>query len=94
MLGGGGCGVFFHEMDSLTYVHTEQAKTASEDHAWLMLARKARKVCQNKPGILKYRLNESNMHGELIYECGINNSCRQVLRGILSPNLLYNNTII
>ena len=94
MLGGGGCGVCFHEMDSLTYVHTEQAKTACEDHAWLMLARKARKVCQDKPGILKYRLDESNMHGELVYECAMNNSCRQFLRDILSPNLLYNNTII
>jgi hypothetical protein len=94
MLGGGGCGVCFHEMDSLTYVHTQQAKTASEDHAWLMLACKARKVCQNKPGILKYRLNESNMHGELVYECGINKSCRQVLRDILSPTLLCNGTVI
>ena len=94
MLEGGGCGVCFHEMDSLTYVHTEQAKTACEDHAWLMLANKARKVCQNKPGILKYRLEEPKMCGELVYECGLNNSCRQILRDIVSPNLLYNNTII
>ena len=93
MVNGGGCGVCFHEMDSLTYVHTEQAKTACEDHAWLMLPRKARQVCHNKPGIIKYRL-ESNMCGELVYECGLNNSCRQILRNILSPTLLYNNTII
>jgi hypothetical protein len=94
MLNGGGCGVCFHQMDSLTYVHTQQAKTATEDHAWLMLARKARKVCQDKPGILKYQLDESTMHGELVYECGLNNSCRQVLRDILSPILLCNGTVI
>ena len=94
MSNGGGCGVCFHEMDSLTYVHTQQAKTTCEDHAWLMLARKARKVCQDKPGILKYQLNESNMHGELVYECGLNNSCRQVLRDILSPTLLCKGTAI
>ena len=91
--GGGGCGVCFHEMDSLTYVHTEQAKTACEDNVWLMLPRKARQVCHNTPGILKYRM-EPNMCGELVYECGLNNSCRQFLRNILSPTLLYNNTII
>jgi hypothetical protein len=84
----GGCGVYFHEMDSLTYIHTEQAKSATEDRAWLTLHRKARVVCQDKPSILKYELNESNMHGELIYQCRINNSCKQVKRDILSPVLL------
>jgi hypothetical protein len=34
------------------------------------------------------------MHGELVYECGLNNSCRQVLRNILSPTLLCNGTVI
>jgi hypothetical protein len=94
LLQGGGCGVCFHEMDSLTYVHMEQARTACEDHTWLILSNKARKLCHNKPDILKYRLEESNMRGELVYECGLNNSCRQILRNILSPTLLYNNTII
>jgi hypothetical protein len=91
--GGGGCGVCFHEMDTLTYVHTEQAKTACEDHAWLMLPLKARKVC-DKPGILKYRFEEFGMRGELVYECGLNNSCRKFLRDVLSPTLLYNGTVI
>ena len=91
---GGGCGVCFHEMDSLTYVHTEQAKSACEDNAWVTLVHKARKVCDDKPGILKYKLNESNMHGELVYECRVNNNCKQVLHDILSPALLYDNTII
>ena len=52
----GGCGVYFHEMDSLMYIHMEQAKSATEDCAWLTLHRKARVVCQGKPGILKYEL--------------------------------------
>ena len=52
----GGCGVCFHELDSLTYAHQEIAKTASEDNVWLCLRRKAMKVCE-WPGILKYRLN-------------------------------------
>jgi hypothetical protein len=72
----------------------KQSRSICEDHAWLMLPRKARKLCQNKPGILKYRLEEHNMHGELIYECGLNNSCRQILRDILSPTLMYKNTVI
>jgi hypothetical protein len=92
--GGGGCGVCFHEMDLLTYAHMEQARTVCEDHVWLSLSNKARRPCHDKPGILKYRLEEGNMRGKLIYECALNNSCRQILRNILSPTLLYNNTVI
>ena len=77
------CGVRFHEMDSLTYIHTEQEKTSFDDHAWMTMRRRAPDIC-GKQGILKYRLNDG-LIGELLYECNINNTCRKIVHDTYVP---------
>ena len=91
----GGCGVCFHELDTLTYARTEIARNESVrnesvDSAWCSLPKTARQICEKK-GILKYRLFENfNFHGELVYECRRNNSCKKTNRDIMTPVIIHN----
>lgn len=82
------CGVCFHEVDSLTYIHVNLADDETEDVAWLQLPRKAKHVC-GLPGILKYRLNKNERGGELLYACRRSNACDEVEKDILLP-AIYN----
>lgn len=85
----GGCSGCFHELDTLTYVCTELARNGTVDNVWCCLKKRAMKVCE-QPGILKYRLYDNFMTGELLYECRQNNSCRKVKRDIFIPAIIHN----
>jgi hypothetical protein len=89
----GGCGVCFHELDSLTYVCTEISRSETVDSVWCCLSKSAKIVCGMK-GVLKYRLCENFMIGELLYECRQNNSCRQVKRDVFIPSIFHNDVEI
>jgi hypothetical protein len=65
---GGGCGVCFHEKDSLTFMHT-----------WIVNKQKQLtiyppKICHHR-GVIKYMFNEFSMDGQLVYRCRIADDC-------------------
>jgi hypothetical protein len=64
----GGCGVYFHEYDSLTFMHTNIVQDEVEDNVWVYFRNVAPQICGTK-GVLKYVLDEKSMKGQLIYRC-------------------------
>ena len=52
--GESGCGTYFHELDSLTYMHTEMLIYNLEDSMYAYLPRNVRKLKCGHCGILKY----------------------------------------
>lgn len=73
----------------LTYACTEITRNESVDSAWCSLPKTAREICEKK-GILKYRLFENfNFHGELVYECRRNNSCKKIKHDIMTPLIIH-----
>ena len=65
---GGGCGVCFHEMDSLTFMHT-----------WIVNKKKPLtlyppRICHLR-GVIKYIFNEISMQGQLFYKCRAASDC-------------------
>ena len=64
----GGCGVCFHENDSLTFMHTAIAKEK------MTLTLYAPDICHHR-GVIKYIFNEFSMQGELLYMCRVKNDC-------------------
>ena len=63
--GESGCGTYFHELDSLTYMHTEMLKYDLEDNAFAYLPKNVCKLKCGHYGILKY----SNKYNEVLYVC-------------------------
>jgi hypothetical protein len=64
----GGCGVLFHEKDSLTFMHT-----------WIRNKQKPLslyppRICHQK-ACIKYIFNEVSMRGQLLYRCRVDGNC-------------------
>ena len=83
----GGCSVCLHELDSFTYMHTEICLEETEDFSWVCLRKDASEICGLR-GILKYRLNENLMNGEMVYECRKDSKCKIFKCNIMTPAIL------
>ena len=88
----GGCGA---SRDGLSNVHAcRNCQSSSRRSRVVIFASQGYGSLWATRYFEKYKLNKSNMRGELIYECRKNNTCRQVKRNILSPALLSNSVMI
>jgi hypothetical protein len=68
----GGCGVCFHEQDSLTFMHTVIANEKCD-----YISPFAPKICHYK-GVIKYVFNELENKGTLLYRCRVKYDCLHV----------------
>ncbi|CAB4015974.1 Hypothetical predicted protein [Paramuricea clavata] len=80
----GGCGTFFHELDSMTLIQTVMCNDNLEDYAFLCLPKKARMICGQR-AILKYQCKSYYLYikAELVYKCRRMHFCGNTLKDIL-----------
>ena len=64
----GGCGVLFHENDSLTFMHTAIVKEREQ------LTIYPPRICHHR-GVIKYTFSKLSMQGKLLYRRRVANDC-------------------
>ena len=64
-----GCGTYFHELDSLTYMHTVMLQDELEDCVWAYLPINVKRLECGHYGVLKYVSRSENRYGRLMLVC-------------------------
>jgi hypothetical protein len=84
--GEAGCGTYFHELDSLTYMHTTMLQEELEEHVFAYLPKNVKQLKCGHYGILKYRENNcENKCGKLILICR-SLFCDEFTEAIIAPD--------
>jgi hypothetical protein len=79
-----GCGTYFHELDSITFLQTNITQEELEDHAFCYLPITARKLSCGHDGIIKFKYNKQYTDGQLMLVCKTL-FCDCTLSAILQP---------
>jgi hypothetical protein len=82
--GEAGCGTYFHELDSLTYMHTTMLQEELEEHMFAYLPKSVKQLKCGHYGILKYRSSENNW-GKLILICR-SLFCDEFTEAVIAPD--------
>jgi hypothetical protein len=84
--GEAGCGTYFHELDSLTYMHTTMLQEELEEHVFAYLPTSVKQLKCGHYGILKYRENNcENKCGKLILICR-SLFCDEFTEAVIAPD--------
>ena len=79
-----GCGTYFHELDSITFLQTILCANEIEDNAFVYLPLTARKLSCGQNGILKFKYNKQYTNGDLMLVCK-DLFCDYTVTAILQP---------
>jgi hypothetical protein len=83
--GEAGCGTYFHELDSLTYMHTEMLQEELEDCVFAYLPKNVKRLKCGHYGILKYRSSSENNYGKLMLICR-SLFCDEFTEAVIAPD--------
>ena len=85
--GEAGCGTYFHELDSLTYMYTEMLQDELEDCAFAYLPKNVKRLKCGHYGILKYRssISSENKYGKLVLICS-SLFCDESTEAVIAPD--------
>jgi hypothetical protein len=85
--GEAGCGTYFHELDSLTYIHTTMLQEELEEHVFAYLPKNVKQLKCGHYGILKYRSSSENNCGKLILICR-SLFCDEFTEAVMAPDFI------